>query len=112
MVEGLARRAGSGSDRPGVPPPRWLKTASFVAITAFYLLIAPTGSSLAGGWGNAAGIALAATAMVLRFVVRRGVDTHSVLDAAREVLEQRHGLRHATLQVEPEDHTGCDELSW
>lgn len=45
-------------------------------------------------------------------VVRRGVDTHAVLDAARDVLEARHGLTHATLQVEPDDHTGCDQLSW
>ncbi len=45
-------------------------------------------------------------------VVRRGVDTHAVLDAARDLLQARHGLTHATLQVEPEDHTGCDQLSW
>lgn len=73
VAEGLARRGGSGADRPGVPPPRWLKLGSFVAITAFYLLIGPTGGALAGGWGNMAGIALAALAMVLRFAVRRGV---------------------------------------
>lgn len=73
LAEGFARRAGSGADRPGVPPPRWLKPASFVAISAFYLLIAPTGGALAGGWGNLAGIALAMVAMALRFAVRRGV---------------------------------------
>lgn len=40
------------------------------------------------------------------------VDSHAVLDRAREVLGDRHGLHHATLQVEPEDHTGCDALEW
>jgi len=73
LTEAVARRGGSGSDRPGVPPPRWLKPASFVAISAFYLLIAPTGGALVGGWGNLAGIVLAVVAMALRFAVRRGV---------------------------------------
>ncbi|MET7327499.1 cation diffusion facilitator family transporter [Nonomuraea sp. NPDC005650] len=39
-------------------------------------------------------------------------DSHSVLDQAREVLRRRHGVAHATLQVEPANHTGCDELGW
>ena len=39
-------------------------------------------------------------------------DTHAVLDRARDVLRSRHGVAHATLQVEPADHTGCDELDW
>jgi protein-S-isoprenylcysteine O-methyltransferase Ste14 len=73
IAETLARRAGAPSDRPGVPPPRWLKPASLVAITAFYLLIAPTGGALLAGFGNAAGIVLAGAAMALRFAVRRGV---------------------------------------
>jgi cobalt-zinc-cadmium efflux system protein len=38
--------------------------------------------------------------------------THAVLDRARDVLKTRHGVAHATLQVEPADHTGCDELDW
>ncbi|MEV6040015.1 cation diffusion facilitator family transporter [Nonomuraea sp. NPDC052116] len=37
---------------------------------------------------------------------------HAVLDQARDVLLRRHGVAHATLQVEPADHTGCDELGW
>ncbi|MDH4148459.1 MAG: cation diffusion facilitator family transporter [Acidimicrobiia bacterium] len=45
-------------------------------------------------------------------MVRLGTDSHAVLDRARELLESRHRLSHATLQVEPEDHTGCDEISW
>jgi cobalt-zinc-cadmium efflux system protein len=39
-------------------------------------------------------------------------DNHAVLDQARDLLRQRHGVAHATLQVEPADHTGCDELGW
>jgi len=39
------------------------------------------------------------------------VDPHPVLDQARTILE-RHGIAHATLQVEPESHRGCAELSW
>jgi len=39
-------------------------------------------------------------------------DTHAVLDQARAMLIDRHHLHHATLQVEPEDHTGCEEVNW
>lgn len=39
-------------------------------------------------------------------------DTHAVLDQARAMLIDRHHLRHATLQVEPEDHIGCEEVNW
>ena len=45
-------------------------------------------------------------------MVRVGTDTHRVLDTARTVLRERHGLDHATLQIEPDDHRGCDEMSW
>ncbi len=38
--------------------------------------------------------------------------THQVLDSARDVLRERHGVRHATLQVEPATHTGCHEVGW
>ena len=31
---------------------------------------------------------------------------------ARELLQARYRIAHATLQVEPSDHTGCDELEW
>jgi cobalt-zinc-cadmium efflux system protein len=37
---------------------------------------------------------------------------HQVLDDARELLRTRHGIAHATMQVEPADHTGCDEVPW
>jgi len=39
-------------------------------------------------------------------------DSHAVLDRARDVLATTHGLHHATLQVEPDDHLGCDALEW
>jgi cobalt-zinc-cadmium efflux system protein len=39
-------------------------------------------------------------------------DAHAVLDGARSVLQERYGIAHATLQVEPEDHQGCNDLTW
>ena len=45
-------------------------------------------------------------------MVATGTDSHAVLDQARDVLRERYGLQHATLQVEPDDHTGCDEMEW
>ena len=38
--------------------------------------------------------------------------THEVLDRARQELKTRFGIAHATLQVEPADHRGCDEVTW
>jgi len=38
--------------------------------------------------------------------------SHGVLDRARVLLADRHGITHATLQVEPADHQGCDDVSW
>lgn len=45
-------------------------------------------------------------------MVTGDADHHAVLDRARDMLADSHGIHHATLQVEPEDHTGCDELDW
>jgi cobalt-zinc-cadmium efflux system protein len=45
-------------------------------------------------------------------MVRTGTDSHDVLDTARALLAERHGITHATFQVEPDDHRGCDEVSW
>ncbi len=39
-------------------------------------------------------------------------DAHGVLDRARELLRDSYGIAHATLQVEPDDHTGCEEVNW
>jgi cobalt-zinc-cadmium efflux system protein len=38
-------------------------------------------------------------------------DAHAVLDQARALLAG-HDIAHATIQVEPDDHTGCEELNW
>lgn len=45
-------------------------------------------------------------------VVADATHTHAVLDQARASLADRWDIQHATLQVEPEDHTGCDDVSW
>jgi cobalt-zinc-cadmium efflux system protein len=45
-------------------------------------------------------------------MVAAGTDAHGVLDQARALLSDRHGITHATLQVEPDDHRGCDEMTW
>ena len=45
-------------------------------------------------------------------MVGASVDQHGVLDRARDLLREHYGIGHATLQVEPEDHTGCDEVGW
>jgi cobalt-zinc-cadmium efflux system protein len=39
-------------------------------------------------------------------------DAHGVLDRARVVLRDRYAIAHATLQVEPDTHEGCAEVSW
>jgi cobalt-zinc-cadmium efflux system protein len=39
-------------------------------------------------------------------------DPHQTLDGARDLLQREFRIAHATLQVEPEAHTGCTELSW
>ncbi|HET6954331.1 MAG TPA: cation diffusion facilitator family transporter [Acidimicrobiales bacterium] len=48
----------------------------------------------------------------VHLMVCEGTDTHAVLDRARVVLRDNHGIDHATLQVEPESHEGCDEIMW
>jgi cobalt-zinc-cadmium efflux system protein len=45
-------------------------------------------------------------------MVSVGTDPHGVLDQARDVLRARYEIAHATLQVEPDDHTGCAEVTW
>ena len=48
----------------------------------------------------------------VHLMVCDGTDSHAVLDRAREILRDNHGIGHATLQVEPDTHEGCDELAW
>lgn len=45
-------------------------------------------------------------------MIRVDADAHGVLDRARQLLTERYHLTHATLQVEPETHQGCQELVW
>ncbi len=45
-------------------------------------------------------------------MVRAGTDGHAVLDQARVLLRDVHHIDHATLQIEPDDHAGCDEVAW
>lgn len=45
-------------------------------------------------------------------MTRADADLHRVLDQARELLAERYALEHATLQVEPDTHRGCQEASW
>lgn len=45
-------------------------------------------------------------------MVALGADHHAVLDRARVLLREQYGIDHATLQVEPEDHQGCEDIAW
>lgn len=45
-------------------------------------------------------------------MVAVGTDSHGVLDKARVVLRDSYRIEHATLQVEPDDHEGCEEVAW
>jgi cobalt-zinc-cadmium efflux system protein len=45
-------------------------------------------------------------------MVTTDTDHHAVLDQARTLLAARYRIEHATLQVEPEDHTGCEDVTW
>lgn len=65
VADHLARRRAPGAP---VPLPRWLRPLIVVSISAFYLLIGPTGGALLGGWGNVAGIALVGVAAIYRHV--------------------------------------------
>ncbi|MCO5317653.1 MAG: cation diffusion facilitator family transporter [Microthrixaceae bacterium] len=40
------------------------------------------------------------------------VDQHEVLDRARDALVEVHRIHHATLQVEPDTHSGCEQVDW
>ncbi|WP_421118049.1 cation diffusion facilitator family transporter [Aquihabitans daechungensis] len=45
-------------------------------------------------------------------MITTDTDPHGVLDQARAVLRDTYGVDHATLQVEPDDHQGCSEITW
>ena len=42
-------------------------------------------------------------------VTEPGTDDHAVLDRAQKILGEEFGVGHATVQVEPASHAGCDE---
>jgi len=48
----------------------------------------------------------------VHLMVPVGGDAHAVLDRARTLLREDFAITHATLQVEPDDHQGCTEISW
>jgi cobalt-zinc-cadmium efflux system protein len=48
----------------------------------------------------------------VHLVTSATADSHAVLDRARSCLADGHGIAHGTFQVEPDDHQGCDEVSW
>jgi cobalt-zinc-cadmium efflux system protein len=48
----------------------------------------------------------------VHLMVTEGTDRHAVLDRARVIMRDNHGIGHATLQVEPDTHEGCDEVAW
>jgi cobalt-zinc-cadmium efflux system protein len=50
--------------------------------------------------------------MSAHLVVADDADAHGVLDTARDLLRDRYGIGHTTLQVEPATHEGCDEITW
>lgn len=45
-------------------------------------------------------------------VVRDDVELHDALDRARDLLQKTYGVEHATLQVEPDTHMGCERVTW
>jgi cobalt-zinc-cadmium efflux system protein len=48
----------------------------------------------------------------VHLVTGDGVDPHPILDQARALLEEDYHISHATLQVEPDTHHGCAEVTW
>ena len=48
----------------------------------------------------------------VHLMVAVDADSHGVLDQARHLLQERYAIDHATLQVEPADHSGCDAVTW
>jgi cobalt-zinc-cadmium efflux system protein len=48
----------------------------------------------------------------VHLMTRNETDPHPVLDQARKILQDRYHIAHATLQVEPDTHHGCSEVTW
>ncbi|OJV26674.1 MAG: cation transporter [Actinobacteria bacterium 69-20] len=52
------------------------------------------------------------TVATAHLVATDTADHHTVLDAARDLLAHTYDIEHATLQIEPRDHTSCRHLNW
>jgi cobalt-zinc-cadmium efflux system protein len=52
------------------------------------------------------------TVATAHLVSADGANHHGVLDRARDVLSSRYHIEHATLQIEPADHTSCRNIDW
>lgn len=52
------------------------------------------------------------TVATAHLVATETADHHRVLDTARELLSHDYAIEHATLQIEPADHTVCKHLDW
>lgn len=48
----------------------------------------------------------------VHLVTHDGTDPHPILDQARALLQGDYNIAHATLQVEPDTHQGCAEVTW
>jgi cobalt-zinc-cadmium efflux system protein len=48
----------------------------------------------------------------VHLMTKDGTDPHPVLDQARSILRDHYHIAHATLQVEPDTHQGCSEVTW
>lgn len=48
----------------------------------------------------------------VHLVTPDGTDPHPILDQARALLQDDYHISHATLQVEPDTHHGCAEVTW
>lgn len=52
------------------------------------------------------------TVATAHLVADTSVDHYIVLDTARQLLAGQYDIEHATLQIEPPDHTSCQHLGW
>lgn len=50
--------------------------------------------------------------VTVHLMVGDEADSHAVLDSGRHLLQSEFAIAHATLQVEPESHRGCADVSW
>jgi cobalt-zinc-cadmium efflux system protein len=48
----------------------------------------------------------------VHLMTKDGTDPHPILDQARKLLQDDYAITHATLQVEPDTHHGCSEVTW